>query len=229
MPQIFGIEHIIYLIINIIGYIVGIILINKVKDEKMKMIIKIVAAILLIMVVLNRISVAFIKYHDAYELVPSTFCGFSSFTLAIATLFGKKDNLYFHFICPLGFLGAILTLAYPDFIGQAASVFYLPTITGLLHHSIMLFLIIILTIKQYYIPTIKKWYALPIGLGLTMLLGVFEVYVIGLKDAFYLNSPILPGTILYWYVLGPIALAILYSCIGLFDLVRIKKIKPKHH
>lgn len=203
MPAIYGLEHIIYLIIVITLMIIGIILIiKKAKTEKqVTLVIKLIALLLLSVILWNRISIA-VGHDDIRLFLPDSFCGTSSLVLSLAVLFFKKNNVILHFVSYIGFVGGSITLFYPDFIGQADSIFYPMTISGLLHHTVMVFLVLAMVITKYLQPSLKKWKYVPIGLSFFMTYGIFLITVIGLDDAMYIMKPVLPGTILNWFVLG---------------------------
>ena len=221
-PEIFGWQHLTYLSIVFVLTIVSYVLILKyAKTEKsLNIILKIVAVLLLLSVVWNRISIA-IKNNNALYFIPNSFCGLSSFLLSISVLIGKRDCKFFHFICYLAFIGGLVTLIYPDFIEQNESFFYSATISGLLHHTFLFYLSLLMSITKWYIPTIKKWYALPIGLCCTMTYGVFLITALGFNDAMIIKQPILYGTILTWWVMGIIVIIDSYIAMCVFDYFNV--------
>lgn len=229
-PEVFGWQHILILCISIALMITGIILIHKfVKTEKTQnLIVKIIAGILLITVIINRISVC-LKYNPAeWELlIPNTFCGMSSFVLSIAVLCGKKDNNVLHFVWFMALFGGVLTMFYPDFIGQSNSVFYIPTFSGILHHAIAVFLIILLLIFKYIVPTYKKWYCTVFGFTCYITLGAFQLSVFNLEDAFYIIKPILSGTPLTIWIIAPLYVVIYGGVLAIIEAFRRKNSKTK--
>lgn len=225
-PEIFGWEHILILCISIALMISSIIIIYKyVKTDKTKtLIVKIIAGALLLTVIINRISVC-MKYnpHEWSRLIPNSFCGMSSFVLSLAVLFGKKDNDVLHFVWFMALFGGTLTMFYPDFIGQSSSVFYIPTISGILHHTIAVYLVILLLLFKYIIPTYKKWYCTVFGFTCYLTIGAFELSVFNLDDAFYIIKPILSGTPLTIWIIAPIYVAIYGSLLAIIEIIRKKK------
>lgn len=222
-PQIFGWQHLVYLLIIAIIATVGIILFVKVaKTQKTKdIIIKILAAILFALVLWNRILLA-LKYNDIKSFIPNTFCGLTSLILPIGIFFCKKDGVFFHFICYLTFIGSLLTMFYPDFIDQAPSLFYPLTISGLLHHTFSLFIVVLMVIGKWITPTIKKWYCLPLGLCCVMTYGLFIIDAFGL-DAMNIHNPLIEGTIFSWWFVGILALILSYTIMCVFDYFLIWK------
>ena len=143
--------------------------------------------------------------------------------LSLAVLFGKKDNAAFHFTWFLGLIGSLITIFYPSFLNQGPSVFYLPTISGLLHHSITLVMIAaLLLFGQFYI-TYKKWYCTLFGFTAYLTVGAFQMSVFGFADAFHIAEPMLSGTPLTAWVIAPIY-AVGYGIVLLvIELIRKQK------
>ena len=109
-PQLFGIEHILYLIISTVVSSAALLLAKKyAKTEKSQQIfLKAVAVLLFIAIVTNRLSQVF-RYDTVrwYLIIPDSFCGMTSLVLALAVLFGKRDNNVLHFVWLLGIFGGI--------------------------------------------------------------------------------------------------------------------------
>ena len=118
-PQVYGIEHILYIIITTSICATGLILIKKfLKDEKSQNIaLKIIADLLFVSILANRLSQVFryeqIRWH---LIIPDSFCGMTSMVLSLAVLLGKKDNPVLHFGWLLGIFGGIATVIYPTFV-----------------------------------------------------------------------------------------------------------------
>ncbi|MGM9858872.1 MAG: hypothetical protein ACI311_06470 [Bacilli bacterium] len=238
-PELYGYQHIIYLIIFFGLSISSLILIKKyVKSEKtLSIILKSLGGALLISILLNRFSIFYFKSnpHDPKLLLPDSYCGLTSLVLALAVLFGKKDNYAYHYLWLMGILGGGITVFYPDFIGQNQSFFYLPTISGLLHHSITLYICVYLIIFDFVHITYKKWYCTLIGFAFYMTYAVYLISLIGIDDALHIFTPLLSGTPLYAWFLS-ILYAVLYAVILLvIELVRnhlnkkaqINEVEPK--
>ena len=120
MPKVFGWQHIVYLVIFVAAFAATLTVIKlKVKSERtLNIIIKSLGGLLLAPIIFNRIAIAFHR-HDAWGLVPDSFCGMTSLCLAICALVCKKDALPFHCLAYIAFWGGAITTFYPDFIGQA--------------------------------------------------------------------------------------------------------------
>lgn len=220
MPKVFGLEHILYVVIFLAFAVVSIVLILKyAKSEKQIFVIfKILGFIQLCLIVANRIAICFRNGEDFRYLLPDSFCGLVSLVIALTLIFGKKDNIIFHFTHYIAFVGGMANIIYPSYISQGDSILYHATITGLLHHSMMVYIVILSILTKYFRPTLKKFYALPIGLVFCMLLGVFEIYVMGLPDAFQINTPLVSNTLFYWWFLGILIVPFSYLVMFLFDL-----------
>ena len=206
VPQVFGIEHVLYMVISTVVAIIGFILIKKyAKNEKNKeIILKATAGLLLISILANRLSQVF-RYGQVrwYLIIPDSFCGMSSLVLALAVLLGKKDNAILHFVWLLGLFGGIATVIYPTFVSQDASFFYIPTFSGLLHHSFSaITAIMVLAFKKINI-TYKKWHYLLLGFTCYLTVGAFLMAVFNVSDAYHIVEPLLPNTPLTAWVMAP--------------------------
>ena len=224
-PTLFGIEHILYIIIStLLGSLVIIISYKYAKTEKSKKIIlKLFAAILLISIMTNRLSQVF-RYDTIrwYCIIPDSYCGMTSLVLSLAVLFGKKDNGVLHFVWHLGIFGGISTVIYASFVGQGPTIFYLPTISGLLHHSFSAILVVLLLMFKQIEITYKKWYYTLFGFTCYLTVGAFLMETFNMSDAFHIAEPLISGTNLTAWVMAPMY-ATAYSCILLVVEVLKKK------
>ena len=221
--DVFGGVHIIYLLITLPLSAIGLYLAKRyAKTEKtQKIILKSIAAMLFIWITINRLSQVF-RYSDVRweQIIPDSFCGMTSLVLSLAVLFGKKDNVVYHFVWALGLVGSLITIFYPTFLNQGPTVFYLPTISGLLHHSLTLVMILALFLFKQIHVTYKKWYCSLFGFTAYLTVGAFQMAVFGFSDSFHIVEPMLEGTPLTVWVVTPIY-AVCYSiALLLFELVR---------
>lgn len=216
MIHVYGIEHILYLLFSIC-LVVGVTLFakRKIKTEKgLQLLIRLCGLVLFAMILYNRLSICVnSQYWYAPEngvfgrfqlILPNSFCGVTSLCLSLAVMFGRRDNIALHALTYLGLLGGLLTLAYPDFIGQDPSFFYSCTISGLLHHTMAVVLSVLMLSTGYVRPDFKKWYALPICFCIYITYGLFLVRVLSYGDAFYIYTEILDGTSLNWWTMAVI-------------------------
>ena len=228
-PKLFGIEHILYIIISTIVGGVGLFLSYKyVKNEKtQKIILKILAVALFVSVMTNRVSQVF-RYDTIrwYCIIPDSFCAMTSLVLSLSVLFGKKDNPVYHFVWLLGLFGGISTVIYANFVDQHSSFFYIPTFTGLLHHSFSAMLVVALLMFKQINITYKKWYCTFFGFTIYLTLGAFMMQTFNISDAFHIAEPLLPNTPLTAWVMAPMY-AIAYAVI-LFVIELFKK-RKKHN
>ena len=225
--KVFGLIHGIYLLISLTISAVILVCAKKyAKTEKtQKIILKSIAGILLVWILINRLSQVF-RYNQVRweQIIPESFCGMTSLVLSLAVLFGKKDNCVLHFTWFLALVGDVITIAYPTFINQGPSIFYLPTISGLLHHSTSLVMVIALLLFNNIHISYKKWYCTIFGFTAYFTVGAFQMSVFKFSDAFHIVEPMLDGTPLTAWVVAPIYL-IGYSVVLLIvELVR----KHKH-
>ena len=226
--NVFGSVHIIYLLITLPLSVLALFLGKKfAKSEKSQSIfLKSLAALLLIWIIINRLSQVY-RYDDVRweQIIPDSFCGMTSLVLALAVLFGKKDNPVYHFVWFLGLVGASITVFNPTFLDQGPSIFYLPTISGLLHHSLALVMVAALLLFGQIHITYKKWYCTFFGFTAYLSVGAFQMSVLGLPDAFHIAEPILSDTPLTAWVMAPLYAAGYGFVLLLIELVRKSKVR----
>ena len=221
--NVFGGVHIIYLLVTLSLSALGLYLAKRyVKTEKSQTILlKSIASMLFIAIVTNRLSQVF-RYSDVRweQIIPDSFCGMTSLVLSLAVLFGKKDNVVYHFVWSLGLVGSLITIFYPTFLGQGPSVFYLPTISGLLHHSLTLVMIMALLLFDQIHITYKKWYCTLFGFTSYLTIGAFQMQVFGFSDSFHIAEPMLDGTPLTAWVAAPIYVGCYALVLLMIEIVR---------
>ena len=224
--RVFGTVHLIYLAITVPLSVVGLLMAKKfAKTEKMQSIIlKSLGGLLLIWIIINRLSQVYRYSNVRWEqIIPDSFCGMTSLGLALSVLFGEKDNCAYHFTWFLGLVGALITVFNPTFLDQGPTVFYLPTISGLLHHSVALVMVGALLVFNQIQITYKKWYCTFFGFTAYLTVGAFQMSVFGFEDSFHIVEPILSGTPLTAWVMAPLY-AVGYGIVLLvIELIRRKK------
>ena len=226
-PELFGIEHNLYIIISTILGGVGLFLAYKYAktDKTQKIILKSLAIALFISVMTNRLSQVF-RYDNVrwYCIIPDSFCAMTSLVLSLAVLFGKKDNNVYHFVWLLGLFGGISSVIYATFVSQNPSFFYIPTFTGLLHHSFSAMVVVALLMFKQINITYKKWYCTLFGFTCYLTLGAFMMHTFNLSDAFHIAEPLLPDTPLTAWVMAPMYAVAYATILFVIELVR-KKLK----
>ena len=226
--RVFGTVHLIYLAITVPLSVLGLFLAKKyAKSEKAQSIVlKSLGGLLLIWIIINRLSQVY-RYSDVRweQIIPDSFCGMTSLVLALSVLLGKKDNCVYHFTWFLGLVGALITVFNPTFLDQGPTIFYLPTISGLLHHSLALIVVGALLIFDQIHITYKKWYCTFFGFTAYLTMGAFQMSVFGFSDSFHIAEPILSGTPLTAWVMAPLY-AVGYGIVLLvIELIRRRKQK----
>lgn len=227
--SVFGTVHILYLLATVPVSVIGLLLAKKyAKTEKAQnIVLKSLAALLLVWIVINRLSQVY-RYDNVRweQFLPDSFCGMTSLVLSLSVLLGKKDNPVYHFVWHLGLVGAVITVCNPTFLDQGPSIFYLPTISGLLHHSIALVMVVALLMFGQIHITYKKWYCTLFGFTSYLTMGAFQMAVFGLSDSFHIAEPILDGTPLTAWVMAPLYMAgygLILLCIELVRRYRQTK------
>ena len=183
---------------------------------------------LFVWILINRLSQVY-RYSDVRweQIIPDSFCGMTSLVLSLSVLFGKKDNAVYHFTWFLGLVGALITVFNPTFLDQGPTVFYLPTISGLLHHSFALVVVAALLIFKQINITYKKWYCTFFGFTAYLTVGAFQMSVFGFPDSFHIVEPILSETPLTAWVMAPLY-ALGYGAVVLvIEFVRTRRQKTK--
>ena len=229
MPaQLYGIEHFIYIGITTAIAVSGLLLAKKFAktESSQRIFLKGVALALFVAILANRLSQVFRYGMVRWEqIIPDSYCGMTSLVLALAVLFGKKDNDVLHFVWILGLFGGISTIAYPSFIDQGPTIFYLPTISGLLHHSLSATLAVaILLFNQIHI-TYKKWYCTLFGFTCYLSVGAFLIGFFGFSDAFHIYTPLIDGTPFTTWGMAPLYVICYALLLFIIERVRIYKSK----
>ena len=227
MLDVFGPVHLVYLIITLSVSAGGLFLAKRYAKSEVsqKIILRSIAALLLAWIIINRLSQVF-RYSDVRweQIIPDSFCGMTSLVLSLAVLFGKRDNHVYHFVWALGLTGSLITIFYPTFLDQGPSLFYLPTISGLLHHSLTLVMVVALFLFDQIYVTYKRWYCTLFGFTAYLTVGAFQIAVLGLSDSFHIFEPMLEGTPLTAWGIAPIyfaAYALVLLAIELFRKHRV--------
>jgi hypothetical protein len=226
--NVFGPVHWIYLAITLSLSAAGLYLAKRYSktEQAQKIVLKSLAALLLVFIVMNRLSQVF-RYETTnwVAIIPDSYCGLTSLALSLSVMFGKKDNNAYHFLWILGLFGGISTVVYPAFIDQGPTIFYLPTISGLVHHSLSATLVVALLLFNQIHITYKKWYCTLFGFTCYLTLGAFQIGALGLSDAFHIYTPLISDTPLTTWVMSPIY-AVSYALLLLvIELVRKHKAK----
>lgn len=204
--ELFGIEHILYIVISTVVCTMAILAAKKfARTEKtVAIVLKSLAAALFVAIMTNRLSQVF-RYDTVrwYLIIPDSFCGMTSLVLALAVLFGKRDNPVYHFVWLLGLFGGISTVIYATFIDQGPTIFYLPTISGLVHHSLSATVVVALLMFKQIDITYKKWYCTFFGFTAYLSVGAFLMHTFDMSDAFHIAEPLLSDTPLTAWVMAP--------------------------
>lgn len=225
-------EHIVYMIVTIGIMVLGVWLIHRfVKNQKIILIVT--SSVLLISIILNRIAIA-IRYSNFWQLIPTSLCGATSllFPISIFIFINKNlDHIVFHWYVYSALIGGVIAIFYPTFLGQdnpygsgiPSSFWYLPSITGMLHHTISIFLAVLLISFFNFRPKLKYWYAIPVGYIIYIVFGLFTIQVTNLNDSMNIYEPIIPG--LTWYLLLVIITIISFLIILFYEKMVQKKWK----
>lgn len=226
MPRLYGPEHTIYVIVSVLVAIISCVCAKLfIKTDRSKSIfMRCAGGILFLIILLNRIALVF-EYGDIdwKELLTDSICSTSSYVLGLALLFGKKDNCILHFVWFISLAGGTITTFYSNFIGQHPSFLYLPTILGMMHHTVSAIVVILMLILKYVNISYKKWYYTLWGFTSYLSYGAFLMCVLDIGNPFYMVEPAIDNTLFTVWVLIPIYVVV-YSLILLgVEIIRKRK------
>ena len=226
MPRLYGPEHTIYVIVSVLVAIISCVCAKLfIKTDRSKGIfMRCAGGILFLIILLNRIALVF-EYGDIdwKELLTDSICSTSSYVLGLALLFGKKDNCILHFVWFISLAGGTITTFYSNFIGQHPSFLYLPTILGMMHHTVSAIIVILILILKYVNISYKKWYYTLWGFTSYLSYGAFLMCVLDIGNPFYMVEPAIDNTPFTVWVLIPIYVVV-YSLILLgVEIIRKRK------
>ena len=228
MPKLFGIEHCLYLaIVFIFFFLLGYALKKNIKDDKnIEYMFRILGFFGLLFIIISRISMS-LDRHNFIFLIPDSFCSMTSYLTAISLLFLKKNNILLHVVWLLALVGNICSLIIPDYLADGPTIFFLPTITALMHHSFTLFEIIMVFVFKYMYLTIKKSWSQIILIILYIGLGLILVYGLHASDAFYIKNPAIINTHLRLWEMIPLYISIYLIIMITIELIRRHKTKQE--
>lgn len=220
-PKIFGIEHILYIVISLLLTVAALVLIKIFcKTEKAKNIAyRVSAAVLLLVVILNNIFI----YQWVHYVKLDSICGIVSLMFGVFGLICKKDSSCLHFVTYTALFTGLITTIYPSYIGQGSTIFFPSTITSLLHHSLSFYMAVLTLELGFITPNIKKWYAWPLGYFALITIGVYNIKFRGKADSMSINYPLLSGTNLNWFYVGLIFLALYTIFLIVYDSIKNKQ------
>ena len=220
--EVFGTQHLIYFIVAIV-LMIALTVIFKIfiPKDKMFIVMKVIASISLILIVIYRIVVSKSRSSSFIDFLPDTFCSMMGFILPIVVLIFKPNTKIFQYAMFSGMIGGILTLVYPDFLVYFDSILNIHPFTGMLYHTLMLFMFILSIVTGYFKPTFKNWVALPIGLAFMVVAGEFGNTVLGQTNNMYLNSPLIKDTVFTWWFVGILFILLYTIIIQIYEMITL--------
>lgn len=189
------------------------------KTEKSRvLVIKITAGVLLLATILSR----FIYNNwtpSILDFLPSSFCSTMGFITPLFVLFCKKDSKNLYYALFAGFMGGLITLFSGDDIGQER---VQNTLISYFYHSLMATLAMLCVAVKYSKPTLNKVPRLSVGLSIMVVYGVFSNQVFGYSNNMFLNSPLLEGTPLTWWLTGILIMIIAIIVSLIYEAITLK-------
>ena len=221
--EIFGIEHILFLVISIV-IMAALIVIFKlfVPKEKMYIVMKMCAGIGLILIIINRIVVSLSRDGTFLDFLPDTYCSMMGFIMPIAVLCFKPNSKTFQYAMFAGMIGGILTMFYPDFFVYFDNVFNIHPFTGYLYHANMFFMFVVAIATGYFKPTFKNFMSLVVGLAFMVVVGEFGNSVLGQSNNMYLNAPLISNTVFTWWFVCILYLVIYALFLQIYEMLTLK-------
>ena len=229
-PQLYGKEHITYIIICMVVAIAVCICAKLfIKTEKAKKIFMKCAGLVLFAVIFaNRLALVFERTEPNWlKLLTDSFCSTTSYVMSLALIFGKKNNSVLQFTWLIALAGGVITTFYSNFIGQNPSFLYPPTILGMLHHTISAVIVVLMFILKYINLTYKRWKCTVIGFISYLAYGAFLMCVLGYSNPFYMTAPAISGTVFTAWVIAPIYIVVYAVILLIVELVRKYKKNKK--
>lgn len=224
MVQLFGTEHLILLVVYFaLAAALGFFAWRK-RDQQdfIRKMLVVIAILHIVVICINRVSIC-IRRDTFNDLLPDTLCGFLSIISPIIILTEKKRKLLLHGLMFPMFMVGLLAQIYPNYISQASSIFYIPTISGLTHHELLLIEAVVILASGYLVPTIKRWYAFLIDLGIYMVYGG-TLMLAGIYPAIeFINKPVLDAKIFEPCIILPLAFAV--QCLILLGIELYRKVR----
>ncbi len=238
VPKVFGWQHLTFLAIFLI-FCAGLIVLFKYKimgnERRERIFLRACGGVLLFLIIWNRISISVFR-DNWFRLFPDSLCGVTSLGLGICACILKRDALPFHFLVYVALFGGATNIIYPYYVSQSPDFLLPATMSGLLHHGFAMLLAILLIMSGYFRPSLKKYYAMPIGFCITMVYGIFlvdalgknSVGELGFDTAMNIYSPLVSGTFFYWYVVFPLACLLVLGVLLVYEKVILPRRAAKN-
>ena len=220
--------HILIIAFSLISIVASLVLIKLfVKSEKALLwILRISGIVLFVTIVVNHIDV--VRFDVEIEknvamvfgketpytwlmvALPFTFCSFSSLLIPFGC-FMKKDNFIVHALYPVAIMGGIVNIFIPNYLGNQGF-FEIRTWTGLLHHILSMWIVLLMLLTGFIKPSMKKIYYQPIMLMIIIVLGLVELQGLHYAEAMAIETT-LSGFMWYHLCLGLILADFIFTFI----------------
>ena len=222
--EIYGIEHIIYMIVSLF-IMAGLIVLFKflIPKDKRYVLFKVLAGIGLILIIIYRIVVSKSRGGTFIDFLPDTYCSMMGFIMPLVILCFSPKTKIFQFVMFAGMFGGAITFFYPDFLVYFDNIFNIHPFTALLYHTLMLFNFLCAIILGYFKPNFKNWASFPIGLAFLVVLGEFGNSVLDQYNNMYLNAPLLSGTPLTWWLVGLLMIIVYTIILQIYEMIALQK------
>lgn len=221
-------QHILYIVLTILVMAASLTLIKLFvkKENTLLWIIRITGIVLFVTIVVNHIDVVRfdveiekdvgvglaegVPYTWWMVALPFTMCSLSSFLIPFGC-FMKKDNFIVHALYPLAIMGGIVNIFIPNYLGNQGF-FEIRTWTGLLHHVLSMWLVLLMFLTGFIKPSMKKIYYQPIALLCILALGMIELQAFHYAEAMAIETD-LSGFMWYHIFIGLILADFIFTFI----------------
>ncbi len=220
--------HILFIVLTILvlGASLTLITLFVKKENTLLWIYRISGIVLFVTIVVNHIDVIRFDVEIEKDVVmvfgketpytwwmvalPFTICSFASFVIPFGC-FMKKDNFIVHSLYPIAIMGGIVNIFIPNYLGNQGF-FEIRTWTGLLHHILSMWIVLLMLLKGFIKPSMKKIYQLPIALLIILALGLIELQAFHYAEAMAIETD-LSGFMWYHMDLGLILADFIFTFI----------------
>lgn len=234
----FGFYHLLFLFLTVIiaSITIYIFYTRLKKDEYKKALgLKIIAAIWLCFAIAHQVVYAYetvvLKiggnpkgWQFWQMLIPFTYCSLLSFITPIVIILFKKNNRALHCLTYFCFFGGF-SIFCPTWLKDDISFFLPSSILAMFHHAFMFVMSVLLIMTKYVKPSMKRFYIYPVGVGMIILLGVFEKYALDFPDGMMIGTPLFDKMphLTSWWGLWIAGSFLVFTFIFLYEFIVYKK------
>ena len=234
----FDLKHILFMILSFIGLLTTFIICHKfIKDEKKKDIVLKVAAILTLVLHYSPLYVEFFSKGSAEiyatMILPLYPCNVAMWLLVVVAFFKNKKSTVFRVLAEitfyLGLIGGVLGIMFNEIYANNPTFTDWHVLHGLISHVTLLLGCVWILVGGYIKIRVYNIISVAIGLLLLfvdgwLLIGLYRLF--GLEPVncmFLLEPPLASAPFLNTYVIGLIAISLVFAITALVEQISLKK------